>query len=48
MTARTRALARRQMTWMRKLPRAALVSAAGRTADAVAAEVLSLLEAPAW
>ncbi len=48
MTARTRALARRQMTWMRKLPRAALVPAAGRPADAVAAEVLSLLEAPAW
>ena len=48
MTARTRTLARRQLTWMRKLPRAALVPAAGRPADAVAADVLSLLEAPAW
>ena len=48
MTARTRALARRQLTWMRKLPRAALVPAAGRPADAVAADVLSLLEAPTW
>ena len=48
MTARTRALARRQLTWMRKLPRAALVPAAGRPVAAVAADVLSLLQAPAW
>jgi tRNA dimethylallyltransferase len=43
MKARTRALARRQLTWMRKLPEAALVPAAGRPADEVAAAVLALL-----
>ena len=48
MKARTRALARRQLTWMRKLPRAALVPADGRPPGAVAADVLSLLETPAW
>jgi tRNA dimethylallyltransferase len=48
MKARTRALARRQLTWMRKLPGAALVPAAGRPADAVAADVMSLWESPAW
>ncbi len=33
MKTRTRALVRRQLTWMRKLPDAALVPAAGRDAD---------------
>lgn len=46
--SRTRALARRQLTWMRKLPRAAYVPAAGRPAGAVAADVLALLQAPPW
>ncbi len=43
MKARTRALARRQLTWMRKLPDAALVPADGRSPEAVAADVLALL-----
>ena len=43
MKARTRALARRQLTWMRKLPEAALVPAAGRPPEAVAAAVLAML-----
>ena len=38
MKARTRALARRQLTWMRKLPAAALVPTAGRPPEAVAEE----------
>ena len=47
MKARTRALARRQLTWMRKLPAAALVPAAGRPPEAVAADVVALaLERP--
>jgi tRNA dimethylallyltransferase len=48
MKARTRALARRQLTWMRKLPRATLVPATGRTASAVAGDVLAVLREPAW
>jgi tRNA dimethylallyltransferase len=43
MKGRTRALARRQLTWMRKLPGAALVPAAGRPPAAVAADLLGLL-----
>lgn len=43
MKARTRALARRQLTWMRKLPAPALVPAAGRPPELVADDVLALL-----
>jgi tRNA dimethylallyltransferase len=46
MKARTRALARRQLTWMRKLPAAALVPAAGRPPAAVAGDVLRLVREP--
>jgi tRNA dimethylallyltransferase len=46
MKARTRALARRQLTWMRKLPAAALVPAAGRPPEAVAGDVLRLVREP--
>lgn len=48
MKARTRTLARRQLTWMRKLPAAARLPAEGRPAAAVAAAVAELLETPAW
>lgn len=48
MKARTRALARRQLTWLRKLPGAAHVPAAGRSAEAVAADVLALVQAQEW
>ena len=48
MRARTRALARRQITWMRKLPAAAVVPVAGRLPDAVAESLLRLLQAGAW
>ena len=41
MKARTRGLARRQLTWMRKLPDAALVPVAGRPAAAVAGDILA-------
>ena len=43
MKSRTRALVRRQLTWMRKLPDAALVPVAGRDADGLAAAVLDLI-----
>ena len=43
MKSRTRALVRRQLTWMRKLPAAALVPVAGRGAGELASAVLSLL-----
>jgi tRNA dimethylallyltransferase len=43
MKVRTRALARRQLTWMRRLTEAALVPTAGRPAEAVAADLLALL-----
>jgi len=46
MKTRTRALARRQLTWMRKLPEAALV-AAGRSPAATADHILRLLREPA-
>ncbi len=44
MKARTRALARRQLTWMRKLPAAATVSVEGRLPAAVAADVVRLVQ----
>ena len=48
MKTRTRALARRQLTWLRKLPDAVKVPATDRPAAAVAAEVLRLLETGTW
>jgi len=48
MKTRTRALARRQLTWMRKLPAAAQVPAAARPPEAVAEDVLALVEARSW
>ena len=48
MKTRTRALARRQLTWLRKLPHAVHVPATDRPAAAVAAEVLRLLETGTW
>jgi len=48
MKARTRALARRQLTWMRKLPAAALVPATGRPPAIVADHVRALVEASPW
>ena len=48
MKTRTRALARRQLTWMRKLPAAAAVPAAGRPPAAVAADVYHLLQSVSW
>ena len=48
MKARTRALARRQLTWLRKLPAAAQVPADGRPPEAVAEDVLALVEARPW
>jgi tRNA dimethylallyltransferase len=47
MKARTRALARRQLTWMRKLPAAVLIPAAGRPPESTAAAVLALTREPA-
>jgi tRNA dimethylallyltransferase len=46
MKARTRALARRQLTWMRKLPAASLVPVAGREPEDVAGEILAALRGP--
>ncbi|MCX6371840.1 MAG: tRNA (adenosine(37)-N6)-dimethylallyltransferase MiaA [Actinobacteria bacterium] len=48
MKARTRALVRRQLTWMRKLPAAAHVPADGRPPEAVAESILALVEASPW
>ena len=48
MKARTRALARRQLTWMRKLPAAASVSVEGRPPAAVAADVVRLVQRGSW
>jgi len=48
MKARTRALVRRQLTWMRKLPAAARVPTAGRPPEAVAESILALVEAGPW
>ena len=44
MKARTRTLARRQLTWMRKLPGATPVPAAGRDPAEVAASILGALD----
>jgi tRNA dimethylallyltransferase len=46
MKARTRTLARRQLTWMRKLPAAALVPVTGRDPAEVAADILRALGGP--
>ena len=43
MKTRTRALARRQLTWMRKLPDAVRMPVAGRSPEVVAGDVLSLI-----
>ena len=48
MKTRTRALARRQLTWLRKLPDAVQVPATGRPAAAVATALLRLLETGTW
>jgi tRNA dimethylallyltransferase len=48
MKTRTRALARRQLTWLRKLPGAALVPAAGRPPEEVAGDVLELAARASW
>ena len=48
MKARTRALARRQLTWLRKLPDAVKVPATERPAAAVAQDVLSVLQTASW
>jgi tRNA dimethylallyltransferase len=48
MKARTRALARRQLTWLRKLPGAVQVQATGRPPAAVARDVLRLLRTGSW
>jgi tRNA dimethylallyltransferase len=43
MKSRTRALVRRQLTWMRKLPDAVLIATAGRSAAEIAGDVLDLV-----
>jgi tRNA dimethylallyltransferase len=48
MKARTRALARRQLTWLRKLPGAAPGPAGGGAPPALAENVLALVEARPW
>ena len=48
MKARTRALARRQLTWMRKLPDASRIPTGGRSVAAVADDVLSILRTGSW
>ena len=48
MKTRTRALARRQITWMRKLPAAGSVPAAGRPPAALAGDIYHLLQSPTW
>ena len=48
MKTRTRALARRQLTWLRKLPDALKVPATDRPTAAVAVDVLRLLETGTW
>ncbi len=48
MKSRTRALARRQLTWMRKLPAAVRVPASGRPPAAIAENVLRLLRGGSW
>jgi tRNA dimethylallyltransferase len=48
MKSRTRALARRQLTWMRKLPGAALVPVTDRAPGDVAADIITRLRERAW
>jgi len=48
MAARTRALARRQLAWLRKLPAHARIVVAGRSPEKVADEVLRLVRRHAW
>ena len=48
MKARTRALARRQLTWMRKLPDAVRIQASGRPPAAIAEDVLRLVRGGSW
>jgi len=48
MKSRTRALVRRQLTWLRKLPAAGQVPASGRSPEAVAEEICHLLRGRAW
>lgn len=48
MKTRTRALARRQLTWMRRIPDATAVLASGRSPSAVAAGIADVLRTSAW
>ena len=48
MKSRTRALARRQLTWLRKLPDATKVATTGRPPAAVAQDVLRLVQTGSW
>ena len=48
MKARTRALARRQLTWMRKLPGRRAGAGLRPPAAAVAADVLRLVRGGSW
>lgn len=48
MKSRTRALARRQLTWLRKLPDATKVAATGRPPAAVAHDILRLVQTGSW
>jgi tRNA dimethylallyltransferase len=48
MKTRTHSLARRQLTWMRKLPAATAVPVTGRTPAAVGADVYHLLQRQSW
>jgi tRNA dimethylallyltransferase len=43
MKTRTRRYAKRQLTWLRKLPNAHLIDTTGRTADDVAAELVAII-----
>ena len=43
MKTRTRRYAKRQLTWLRKLPNARLIDTTGRTADDVAAELAAII-----
>jgi tRNA dimethylallyltransferase len=44
MKRRTRRYARRQLTWMRRLPNVALVDVTGRGADEVAGELEKIVD----
>jgi tRNA dimethylallyltransferase len=43
MTTNTRRYAKRQLTWLRKLPHAHLIDVTGRAPDDVAAELLAII-----